>query len=68
MRSIFEYVEEFHWLNAKTRINKSENYHIARFVDGLKEEIQQQMDLQLISTQSAAVSMIYKAEIKMEKR
>lgn len=32
------------------------------------KELQEQMDLQLISTLSAAITMAYKAEIKMEKK
>ena len=63
-----DYAEEFHRLSARTRIHESENYQIARFVNGLKEEIQELLDLQPISTLSRAISMAYKAEIRVEKK
>lgn len=55
--SVARYAKEFHWLNTRTRSNESDKYQIARFVDGLKEEIQEQMDLQPIGTLLEAISM-----------
>ena len=63
-----EYAEEFHRLSARTQTNGSENYQIARFVDGLKEDIYEQLDLQPIATLLAAILMAFKAEWKLEKR
>lgn len=63
-----DYTEKFHWLSARTRTNESENYQIAHFVGEMKDDIQEQMDLQLISTLWAAIYMAYKAKIKLDKR
>ena len=49
-------------------MNKSENYQLASFVDRLKEGIRKQLDLQPIATLSIAISMAFKAEMKLEKR
>lgn len=59
-----DYAEELHRLSARTKIHKSENYQIARFVDSLKK----QLDLQPTSTLPTAISMAYKAEVKVENR
>ncbi|TYK13853.1 uncharacterized protein E5676_scaffold832G00370 [Cucumis melo var. makuwa] len=67
-RKVAEYAKEFHCLSARTRTNESENYQIAKFVDGLKEDIHEQVDLQPIATLLAAISMAFKAEMKLEKR
>ncbi|KAA0064244.1 uncharacterized protein E5676_scaffold119G001460 [Cucumis melo var. makuwa] len=67
-RKVAEYAEEFHRRSARTRTNKSENYQIARFVDGLKEDIHEQLDLQPMATLPAAILMGFKAEMKLEKR
>ena len=67
-RKVAEYAKEFHRLSARTETNESENYQIVRFVDGLKEDIHEQLDLQPIATLLAAISMTFKAELKLEKR
>ena len=67
-RKVAEYAKEFHHLSARTQTNESENYQIGRFVDGLKENIHEQLDLQPIATLPATISMVFKAELKLEKR
>ncbi|KAA0057976.1 uncharacterized protein E6C27_scaffold274G002800 [Cucumis melo var. makuwa] len=67
-RKVAEYAEEFHYLSAGTQTNESENCQIARFVDGLKEDIHEQLDLQPIATLPAAILMALKAKMKLEKR
>ena len=63
-RKVAEYAKKFHHLSARTRMNENEN----RFVDGLKEEIHEQLDLQPISTLPTAILMAFKAEKQAEKQ
>lgn len=63
-RKVAEYAKEFHHLSATTRTNESENYQITRFVDSFKEDIQE-FDLQPIFILPPAISMAYKAKLKL---
>lgn len=56
------------WMGVRTKINESENYQIARFVDGLRDDIQYQMDLQPINMLGEAIVMTTKAEQKLERK
>ncbi|XP_022138328.1 uncharacterized protein LOC111009540 isoform X2 [Momordica charantia] len=67
-KTIADYTEAFHRLGAKTNIAETEDYKIARFVDGLREDIQDQMDIQPIHLLTDAIVMATKIEDKKRLR
>lgn len=68
VRTIADYTEAFHRLGAPTNLAETEDYKIARFVDGLREDIQDQLDIQPLNLLTDAIVMATKIEEKIEKK
>lgn len=67
-KNVADYTEEFHRLGARTNLAETEDYKIARFIDGLRDDIQDQMDIQPFGLLNDAITMATKIEEKLEKK
>lgn len=67
-KSIADWTEEFYRLGTRTNFAESKDYKIARFIDGLRDDIQDQMDTEPIGLLSDAIFMATKIEEKIDKK
>ena len=61
-RTVTEYTDEFYRLSSRVNMVESENQRVSRYIEGLKDEIKDQMLLHPIWSMSEAVSMARKVE------
>ncbi|XP_020698415.2 uncharacterized protein LOC110111061 [Dendrobium catenatum] len=66
-RSVNEYTEEFYRLSARNNLNESTNQLVARYVGGLKDAIQEKLEMNAVYSLSQAVNYALKAEIQLNR-
>ncbi|XP_028549525.1 uncharacterized protein LOC110110738 [Dendrobium catenatum] len=66
-QSVSEYTEEFYRLSARNNLNESETQLVARYIGGLKEAIQDKLEMNSVWTLSQAVNYALKAEIQLNR-
>ncbi|XP_020679468.2 uncharacterized protein LOC110097438 [Dendrobium catenatum] len=64
-RSVNEYTEEFYRMSARNNLNESTNQLVARYVGGLKEAIQDKLELNTVWSLSQAVNYALKVEVQL---
>ncbi|XP_028553218.1 uncharacterized protein LOC114580290 [Dendrobium catenatum] len=64
-RTVNDYTEEFYRLSARNNLNKNTNQMVARYIGGLKDAIQDKLELNSIWSLSQAVNFALKAEIQL---
>ncbi|PKU84124.1 RNA-directed DNA polymerase [Dendrobium catenatum] len=64
-RSVSDYTEEFYRLSARNNLNETDNQLVARYIRGLKDPIQDKLELNSVWTLSQAVNFALKAETQM---
>ncbi|XP_028551072.1 uncharacterized protein LOC110094610 [Dendrobium catenatum] len=67
-RSVSDYTEEFYRLSARNNLNESANQIVARYVGGLKEPIQDKLELNSVWSLSQAVNFALKAEMQLNRQ
>ncbi|XP_028550837.1 uncharacterized protein LOC110096704 [Dendrobium catenatum] len=67
-RTVSEYTEEFYRLSARNNLNESETQLVARYIGGLKEAIQDKLEMNSVWTLSQAVNYALKAEIQLNRQ
>ncbi|XP_028552635.1 uncharacterized protein LOC110101527 [Dendrobium catenatum] len=67
-RSVNEYTEEFYRLSARNNLNESTNQLVARYVEGLKEAIQDKLELSTVWSLSQAVNYALKEEMQLARQ
>lgn len=65
--SVSAYTEEFYRLSARNNLNESPQQLVAHYIGGLKESIQDKLELSSIWSLSQAVNFAYKAEIQLNR-
>ncbi|KAI0524322.1 hypothetical protein KFK09_003688 [Dendrobium nobile] len=63
-RSVNEYTEEFYRLSARNNLNETANQLVARYIGGLKESIQDKLELNAVWSLSQAVNYALKVEMQ----
>jgi hypothetical protein len=66
--SVKEYIEEFYKLNIRARHQESDDEKLARYMNGLRYDIQDQMSMITIRTVEDAYQMALKAEEKLSRK
>ncbi|PKU62072.1 RNA-directed DNA polymerase [Dendrobium catenatum] len=66
-RTVSEYTEEFHRLSARNDLNENANHLVARYIGGLKEAIQDKLEMNSVWSLSQAVNFALKAEIQLNR-
>ncbi|XP_020692921.1 uncharacterized protein LOC110107104 [Dendrobium catenatum] len=66
-RTVSEYTEEFYRLSARNNLTESETQLVARYIGGLKETIQDKLEMNSVWTLSQAVNYALKAEIQLNR-
>ncbi|KAI0507593.1 hypothetical protein KFK09_013719 [Dendrobium nobile] len=66
-RPVHEYTEEFYRLSARNNLSESENQLVARYIGGLKESIQEKLELNSVWSLSQAVNFALKAESQLQR-
>ncbi|PKU87240.1 hypothetical protein MA16_Dca009388 [Dendrobium catenatum] len=66
-RTVNDYTEEFYRLSARNNLNESANQIVARYIGGLKDAIQDKLELNAIWSLSQAVNYALKAEMQMSR-
>ncbi|KAK0576545.1 hypothetical protein LWI29_019351 [Acer saccharum] len=61
-RSIKEYTEEFYPLGARASLVEDESQQVARFIGGLREEIQEKLEMSSVWSLNEAVNLAFKGE------
>ncbi|KAI0493184.1 hypothetical protein KFK09_027460 [Dendrobium nobile] len=64
-RTVNDYTEEFYRLSARNNLNETANQIVARYIGGLKDAIQDKLELNTIWSLSQAVNYALKAEMQM---
>ncbi|PKU81321.1 RNA-directed DNA polymerase [Dendrobium catenatum] len=64
-RSVSEYTEELYSLSARNDLNETTNQLVARYIGGLKENIQDKLELNSVWSLSQAVNFALKAKIQL---
>ncbi|PKU73240.1 RNA-directed DNA polymerase [Dendrobium catenatum] len=64
-RSVSEYTEEFYRLSARNDLNETTNQLVARYIGGLKEGIQDKLEMSSVWSLSEAVNFALKAELQL---
>ncbi|KAI0507351.1 hypothetical protein KFK09_013473 [Dendrobium nobile] len=67
-RSVSEYTEEFHRLSARNDLNESPNQLVARYIGGLKDTIQDQLELNSVWSMPQAVNLALKIEVQQNRK
>ncbi|XP_028549168.1 uncharacterized protein LOC110102806 [Dendrobium catenatum] len=67
-RSVNDYTEEFYRLSARNNLHESENQLVARYIGGLKDPIQDKLELNSVWSLSQAVNFALKAESQMQRQ
>ncbi|KAI0500729.1 hypothetical protein KFK09_018945 [Dendrobium nobile] len=66
-RSVSDYTEEFYRLSARNNLNESTNQIVARYIGGLKEAIQDKLEMNSVWSLSQAVNFALKAEMQLNR-
>ncbi|XP_020679500.1 uncharacterized protein LOC110097468 [Dendrobium catenatum] len=66
-RPVHEYTEEFYRLSARNNLLESENQLVARYIGGLKDSLQDKLELNSIWSLSQAVNFALKAENQLQR-
>ncbi|PKU66437.1 hypothetical protein MA16_Dca009680 [Dendrobium catenatum] len=66
-RSVSEYTEEFYRLSARNNLSESEVQLVARYIGGLRESIQDKLEMNSVWTLSQAVNYALKAEMQINR-
>lgn len=66
MRTVRDYTEEFYRLNSCSNLSEIEGQQVARFVGGLRLEIQDKVSLHTVSTLSKAVNLALKIDLALK--
>ncbi|KAI0495115.1 hypothetical protein KFK09_025262 [Dendrobium nobile] len=66
-RTVSEYTEEFYSLSARNDLNETSNQLVARYIGGLRESIQDKLELNSVWSLSQAVNFALKAEIQLSR-
>jgi uncharacterized protein YjbK len=66
--SVKEYTEEFYKLNIRVGHHESNDEKVARYMNGLRYEIQDEMSMMTIRTVEDAYQMALKAEEKLSRK
>ncbi|KAI0507255.1 hypothetical protein KFK09_013377 [Dendrobium nobile] len=67
LRIVNDYTEEFYRLNARNNLNELANQIITRYIGGLKDAIQDKLELNAIWSLLQAVSYALKAEMQLSR-
>ncbi|PKU77966.1 uncharacterized protein LOC114579829 [Dendrobium catenatum] len=67
-RSVSEYTEEFNRLSARNDLNESTNQLVARYIGGLKDSIQDQLELNSVWSLPQAVNLAMKIEVQQNRK
>ncbi|PKU79630.1 putative mitochondrial protein [Dendrobium catenatum] len=67
LRTVNEYTEEFYRLSARNNLQETENQLVARFVGGLREQLQEKLEMNSIWSLSQAVNFALKAEAQLQR-
>ncbi|KAI0505034.1 hypothetical protein KFK09_015991 [Dendrobium nobile] len=67
-RSVSEYTEEFNRLSAKNDLNETANQLVARYIGGLKDNIQDQLELNAVWSIPQAVNLAMKIEMQHSRK
>ncbi|XP_020692917.1 uncharacterized protein LOC110107098 [Dendrobium catenatum] len=67
-RSVGDYTEEFYRLSARNNLRESDNQLVAQYTGGLKESLQDKLQLNSLWTLSQAVNFALKAELQLSKQ
>ncbi|KAI0512356.1 hypothetical protein KFK09_012995 [Dendrobium nobile] len=62
-RSVSDYTEEFHRLSARNNLNESANHLVARYIGGLKDSIQDRLELNSVWSMAQAVNLAMKVDM-----
>jgi uncharacterized protein YjbK len=63
--SVKEYTEEFYKINIRVGHRESDDEKVARYMNGLRYDIQDEMSMMIIQTVEDAYQMALKAEEKL---
>ncbi|XP_020703199.2 uncharacterized protein LOC110114610 [Dendrobium catenatum] len=66
-RTVSDYTEEFYRLSARNNLHESDNQLVARYIGGLKEALQDRLQLNSVWTLSQAVNFSLKAETQQSR-
>ncbi|KAI0527329.1 hypothetical protein KFK09_002929 [Dendrobium nobile] len=66
-RSVNDYTEEFYHLSARNNLNENTNQLVARYIGGLKETIQDKLELNSVWSLSQAVNYALKVEMQLQR-
>ncbi|KAI0498175.1 hypothetical protein KFK09_021416 [Dendrobium nobile] len=66
-QTVSAYTEEFYRLSARNNLNESNNQIVARYIGGLKEGIQDKLELNSVWSLSQAVNFALKAEMQLNR-
>ncbi|KAI0529675.1 hypothetical protein KFK09_002229 [Dendrobium nobile] len=66
--SVAEYTEEFYSLSARNDLNETTNQLVARYIGGLKDNIQDKLELNSVWSLSQAVNFAIKAEMQQARQ
>ncbi|KAI0498353.1 hypothetical protein KFK09_021594 [Dendrobium nobile] len=67
-RSVSEYTEEFNRLSARNDLNETANQLVARYIGGLKDNIQDQLELNAVWSIPQAVNLAMKIEMQHSRK
>ncbi|KAI0493337.1 hypothetical protein KFK09_027614 [Dendrobium nobile] len=67
-RSVSEYTEEFNRLSARNDLNESTNQLVALYIGGLKDSIQDQLELNSVWSMPQAVNLALKIEMQQSRK
>ncbi|PKU83878.1 RNA-directed DNA polymerase [Dendrobium catenatum] len=66
-RTVNDYTEEFYRLSARNNLHESENQLVARYIGGLRDAIQDKLELNSIWSLSQAVNFALKVETQLQR-
>ena len=66
--TVKEYTEEFYWLNIRTGQRERDEERIARYINGLRYEIQDDLSMMSMRTVEDAYQFVLKAEEKLTRK
>lgn len=64
-RPLNDYTKEFYWLSARSNLKESTYQLVARYVGGLKEAIQDKLELNTLWSLSQAANYALKAKLQL---
>lgn len=63
-RHVNVYAEDFYRLSARNNLNETEQQLVARYIGGLKESLQDKVELNTVWSPSQAINLAFKAELQ----